>query len=146
MAAQSVWKARGATRRQDSRPRVPPSIRGPLSGRPTASSQARQRLDHVPPLADTGSRGQPGEAETCCRLLEEMGHQMTLAGDGNEVLQLLESARTCWAGFAIVLTDQRQEVLRRMKRVRRIKGELKERLMQEELRWVTLLCRIAASH
>lgn len=65
----------------------------------------------------------------CPELAEEDFHQVFERNDGAEKFYSLDKPGL--RRVRIVLTDEQHEVLQRMKRVRRVKGELKERLQQE---------------
>jgi hypothetical protein len=65
----------------------------------------------------------------CAELASEEFHQVFERNPGAEKFYSLD--RPGLGRVRIVLTDQQHEVLQRMKRVRAIKGELKERLMRD---------------
>jgi SNF2-related domain/Helicase conserved C-terminal domain len=65
----------------------------------------------------------------CAELAREDFHQVFERNAGAEKLYSLD--RPGLGRVRIVLTDQQYQVLQRMKRVRRVKGELKERLKRE---------------
>ncbi len=65
----------------------------------------------------------------CAELASEEFHQVFERNPGAEKLYSLD--RPGLGRVRIVLTDEQHEVLRRMKRVRRVKGDLKARLMQD---------------
>ena len=65
----------------------------------------------------------------CPELAREDFHQVFERNAGAEKLYSLD--RPALGRVRIVLTDEQHQVLQRMKRVRRVKGELKERLKQE---------------
>ncbi len=65
----------------------------------------------------------------CAELAEEDFHQVFERNAGAEKLYNLD--RPGLGRVRIVLTDEQHQVLQRMKRVRRVKGELKERLKRE---------------
>lgn len=68
----------------------------------------------------------------CAELASEEFHQVFERNAGAEKLYSLD--RPGLGRVRIVLTDQQHEVLRRMKRVRRVKGELKETLKHDPVR------------
>jgi hypothetical protein len=65
----------------------------------------------------------------CAELASEDFHQVFERNPGAEKLYSLD--RPGQGRVRIVLTDEQQEVLRRMKRVRRVKGDLKESLKRD---------------
>jgi hypothetical protein len=65
----------------------------------------------------------------CAELAREEFHQVFERNPGAEKFYTLD--RPGLARVRIVLTDEQHEVLRRMKRVRSVKGELKERLKRD---------------
>lgn len=65
----------------------------------------------------------------CAELASEEFHQVFERNPGAEKLYSLD--RPGLGRVRIVLTDEQQEVLRRMKRVRRVKGDLKESLKRD---------------
>jgi hypothetical protein len=65
----------------------------------------------------------------CAELASEEFHQVFERNPGAEKLYSLD--RPGSGRVRIVLTDEQQEVLRRMKRVRRVKGDLKESLKRD---------------
>jgi SNF2-related domain/Helicase conserved C-terminal domain len=65
----------------------------------------------------------------CAELASEDFHQVFERNPGAEKLYSLD--RPGLGRVRIVLTDEQQEVLRRMKRVRRVSGDLKERLKRD---------------
>ena len=65
----------------------------------------------------------------CAELAEEDFHQVFERNAGAETLYSLD--RPGLGRVRIVLTDEQHQILQRMKRVRRVKGELKERLKQD---------------
>ncbi len=67
----------------------------------------------------------------CAELAEEDFHQVFERNAGAEKLYNLD--RPGLGRVRIVLTDEQHQVLQRMKRVRRVKGELKERLKREPI-------------
>ena len=65
----------------------------------------------------------------CAELASEEFHQVFERNPGAEKLYSLDRPGVCRVRF--VLTDEQQEVLRRMKRVRRVKGDLKDSLKRD---------------
>jgi hypothetical protein len=65
----------------------------------------------------------------CAELASEEFHQVFERNPGAEKLYSLD--RPGLGRVRVVLTDEQHEVLRRMKRVRRVKGDLKERLKRD---------------
>ena len=65
----------------------------------------------------------------CAELASEEFHQVFERNPGAEKLYLLD--RPGLGRVRVVLSDEQHEVLRRMKRVRRIQGDLKERLKRD---------------